>query len=126
MQKPKGADRLSQYNAKTADDEVRKVSSERCCLKHCSQTFLQALTQTVRQIFYLKSFDEKREYGIAAGGQMHSVHGTDWNNSGHGYYCCYRERKRRSDAPPNARNRSWKSGHFEISSYRQQLEASDG
>ena len=50
VRKPKGVDRLSQYNAKTADDEVRKV-------------------------FYLKSFDEKREYGIAAGGQMHSVHG---------------------------------------------------
>ena len=75
VRKPKGVDRLSQYNAKTADDEVRKVSSERCCLKHCSQTFLQAFTRTVRQIFYLKSFDEKREYGIAAGGQMHSVHG---------------------------------------------------
>ena len=75
MRKPKGADRLSQYNAKTADDEVRKVSSERCCSKHCSQTFPQALTRTVRQIFYLKSFDEKREYGIAAGGQMHSLHG---------------------------------------------------
>ena len=33
------------------------------------------LTQIVRQIFYSKSFDEKREYGIAAGGQMHLVHG---------------------------------------------------
>ena len=44
VRKPKGADRLSQYNAKTADDEVRKVSSERYCLKHCSQTFPQALT----------------------------------------------------------------------------------
>ena len=59
VRKPKGADRLSQYNAKTADDEVRKVSSERCCSKHCSQTFPQVLTRTVRQIFYLKSFDEK-------------------------------------------------------------------
>ena len=68
VRKSKGTDRLSQYNAKTWDAEVRKVSSERCCLKHCYQTFLQALTQTVRQIFYLKSFEEKREYGIAAGG----------------------------------------------------------
>ena len=75
VRKSKGADRLSQYNAKTTDDEVRKVSSERCCSKHCSQTFLQALTRIVPQIFYLKSFDEKREYGIAAGGQMHLVHG---------------------------------------------------
>ena len=75
VRKPKATDRLSQYNAKTADDEVRKVSSERCCSKHCCQTFPQALTRTVRQIFYLKSFEEKQEYGIAAGGQMHSVHG---------------------------------------------------
>ena len=51
---------------------------------------------------------------------------ADWNSSGHGYYCCYREGERRLDAPPNARNRSWKSGHFEISSCWQQLEASDG
>ena len=35
VRKPKGADILSQYNAKTADDKVRKVSSERCCSKHC-------------------------------------------------------------------------------------------
>ena len=54
---------------------MRKVSSERCCSKHCSQTFPQALTRIVHQIFYLKSFDKKREYGIAVGGQMHSVHG---------------------------------------------------
>ena len=36
VRKPKGADRLFQYNAKTVDDKVRKVSSERCCSKHCS------------------------------------------------------------------------------------------
>ena len=54
---------------------MRKVSSERCCSKHCSQTFPQELTWTVRQIFYLKSFEEKREYRIATGRQRHSVHG---------------------------------------------------
>ena len=59
VRKPKGTDILSQYNAKTVDDEVRKVSSKRCCLKHCCRTFPQALTRTVRQIFYLKSFEEK-------------------------------------------------------------------
>ena len=75
VRKPKGIDRLSQYNAKTADAEVRKVSSERCCSKHCCQTFPQALLLIVRQIFYLKSFEEKREYEIAVGGQMHSVNG---------------------------------------------------
>ena len=48
VRKPKGANRRSQYNGKTADDEVRKVSSERCCSKLCSQTFPQALTRIVR------------------------------------------------------------------------------
>ena len=48
VRKPKGADRLSQYNVKTADNEVRKVSSERCCSKHCFQKFSQVLTRTVR------------------------------------------------------------------------------
>ena len=47
VRKLKGTDRLSQYNAKTTDDEVRKVSSERCCSKHCCQTFPQALIRTV-------------------------------------------------------------------------------
>ena len=75
VRKSKGADKLSKYNAKTTDDEVRKVSSERCCSKLCSRTFPQVLAWTVRQILYLKSFDEKQEYGIVAGGQMHSVHG---------------------------------------------------
>ena len=75
VRKPKWTHRLSQYNAMTTDAEVRKVSSKRCCSKHCCHTFPQALTRTVRQIFYLKSFEEKREYGITVGGQMHSVHG---------------------------------------------------
>ena len=46
--KSKGTDRLSQYNAKIVDAEVRKVSSKRWCLKHCCQKFPQALTPTVR------------------------------------------------------------------------------
>ena len=75
VRKPKGNDKLSQYNTKTVDAEVRKVNSERCCSKHCYQTFPQALTLIVRQIFYLKSFKEKQEYEIAVGGQMHSVDG---------------------------------------------------
>ena len=75
MRKPKGNDKLSQYNTKTTDAEVRKVSSARCYSKHYCQTFPQALTLIVRQIFYLKSFEEKRDDGIATGGQMHSVDG---------------------------------------------------
>ena len=60
---------------KTTDVKVRKINSERCCSKHCCQIFPQALPLTVRQIFYLKSFDEKRDCGIAMGGQMHSIDG---------------------------------------------------
>ena len=65
VHKPKANEKLSDYNTKTTDVEVRKVSSERCYSKHCCQIFPQALTLTVHQIFYLKSFEEKREYGIA-------------------------------------------------------------
>ena len=75
MRKPKANEKLSQYIMKTANVEVRKVSLERCCSKHCCQSFLQVLTLTVHQIFYLKSFEEKRDYRIVAGGEMHSVDG---------------------------------------------------
>ena len=75
VRKPKANKKLSQYNTKTANVEVRKVSLERYCLKQCCQTFPQVLTLTVRQIFYLKSFEVKQEYGIVAGGHMHSVDG---------------------------------------------------
>jgi hypothetical protein len=44
VRRPKANDKLPQYIRKTADAEVRKVSSERCCSKHCCQTFPQALT----------------------------------------------------------------------------------
>ena len=73
MCKPKENEKLSHYNIKTADVEVRKVSSERYCSKYCCQIFPQVLTLTRRYIFYLKSFEEKPEYGIVAGGHMHSI-----------------------------------------------------
>ena len=75
MRKLKVNKKLFQYNTKTTDVEVRKVSSERCCSKRYCQIFLQALTLTVQQIVYLKSFKEKRDYEITAGGQMHSIDG---------------------------------------------------
>jgi hypothetical protein len=65
----------SKYSQKTSDNEIRKVSSERCCAKRCCQWFPQQDTRTVRQKFYLKSFEDRREYGIAASGQMHSMDG---------------------------------------------------
>ena len=71
MQKLKTLEKLLWYNKKTVEVEVRKVSSERCCSKHCCQTFPQAHTLTVCQIFYLKFFEERPEYGIALGGKMH-------------------------------------------------------
>ena len=39
VHKPKVNERLSQYNRKTADAEVRKISSKSCYSKHCCQTF---------------------------------------------------------------------------------------
>ena len=75
VRKPKTHEKRLLYNTKTADAEVRKVSSERCCSKHCCQTFPQELTLIVHKKFYSKSFQGRREYGIAAGGQMHLVDG---------------------------------------------------
>jgi hypothetical protein len=63
----------SQFIRKTSDTEIRKVSSGRCCPKHCYQLFPQEHTLTIKQRFYLKSFEDRREYGILARGQMHSI-----------------------------------------------------
>jgi hypothetical protein len=66
----------SQYIRKTCNTEIQKVRSGRCCPKHCCQFFPQEHTLTIRQKFYLKSFKDRRKYGISAGGQMHSIEGN--------------------------------------------------
>jgi hypothetical protein len=65
----------SLFARKTTDDEIRKVSSERCCLRNCCQHFVQCRTLAVRQKFYEKSFEDRKEYGISVGGHMHSIEG---------------------------------------------------
>ena len=35
VRKPKVIEKFSQYNTKTSNVEVRKVSYKKCCLKHC-------------------------------------------------------------------------------------------
>ena len=70
---PRLQQRDSLYVRKTADEEIQKVSSEKCCASKCCQFFLQEKTLRVRQLFWVKSFEERRQYGIAVGGQLHAV-----------------------------------------------------
>ena len=68
--------RESQYAWKTTDEEVRRVSAQRCCDNCCCQIFPSESTLLVRKKFWVKSFEERREYGIAVGGQLHTVDGN--------------------------------------------------
>jgi len=63
---------------KTANFEIRKVSAFTCCSMRCCQFFPQEQMLIVRQRYYLKSFEDQCEYGIATGGQIHNFEG-DWN-----------------------------------------------
>jgi hypothetical protein len=65
----------SQFIRKTSDVEIWKINSGRCGPKHCCQLFPHVHTFTVKQRFYLKSFEDQQEYGILAGGQMHFIQG---------------------------------------------------
>ena len=69
--------RNSLYVQKTADEEIRKVSSEKCYGSKCCQFFLQEKTLRVRQLFWVKSFEERCQYGIAVDRQLHAV-GVKW------------------------------------------------
>jgi len=73
VRKPSLQLRNSQFNHKTQDDEIRNVSAGNCCDSRCCQLFPRVHTLKVQQIFYLKLFEERREYGIAVGGQLHKL-----------------------------------------------------
>ena len=64
-----------QFIKKTSNVQILKISSGRCYPKHCWQLFPREHTFTIRQRFYLKSFEDQCEYGILARGQMHSIEG---------------------------------------------------
>jgi len=60
---------------KTTESEIRKVSASRCYNRGCCQFFSQEQMLIVTQRYYLKSFEDRREYGIATGGQIHYFNG---------------------------------------------------
>jgi hypothetical protein len=61
---------------RTAENEIRKVSSEECCPRNCCQHYPQSLTLAVRRRYYDKSFQDRKEYALAVGGQFHYVEGN--------------------------------------------------
>jgi hypothetical protein len=63
---------LSKYALKTTDTAIHAVTLIKCCELHCCRHFKPEETMALRKKFFLKSFDERREYGISVGGQLHS------------------------------------------------------
>lgn len=55
----------SKSKFKTSDDEVRKVSFERCCKGRCCQTFSWESMKNHRRKFYACSFEVRREIAYA-------------------------------------------------------------
>jgi hypothetical protein len=76
VRKPKLDKVDSMYTRKTQPEEIRKVSSELCCLARCCQLFCHEDTLAVRTKFYLKSFEDRRDYGIAITSQVHFPDGS--------------------------------------------------
>ena len=66
----------SHYARKTTDKEIQKVSAQKCCSSGCCQFFPRQSTLIVRRKFWVKTFEERQEYGIAVGGQLRRVDGN--------------------------------------------------
>jgi hypothetical protein len=62
---------VSKLKFKTSEDEVRKVSSQRCCKYRCCQTFPWESTRILRRKFYSCSFEIRRETAYAVQRQLH-------------------------------------------------------
>ena len=77
VRKRSTGDKNSLVTRKTRDLQIRKVSSRDCCLRHCCQFLPQEKTLDIRRRFYLKSFEERREYAISSGGHIHNFDGDE-------------------------------------------------
>jgi hypothetical protein len=60
---------------KTSPEEVRKVSSVRCCAEKCCQTFDWEETVRIRKKFHSGSFVARCETGYSVVGQLHDLPG---------------------------------------------------
>jgi hypothetical protein len=72
-QKKRLVEKITKYSERTQPVVIREVSSESCCLDECVRKFQWTDTLAVRQRYLLKSFDDRQEYGIAMGGQLHRL-----------------------------------------------------
>jgi hypothetical protein len=61
---------------KTSPEEVRKVSSIRCCVEKCCQTFDWKDTMKIQRKFHAGSFAARSETGYSVLGQLHDLLGT--------------------------------------------------
>jgi hypothetical protein len=66
-------EKITKYSERTQPAIIREVNSESCCPDECIWKFQWTDTLAVRQRYFLKSFDERREYDIAVGGQLHRL-----------------------------------------------------
>ena len=76
VRKHRTCEKVSLVTRKTRDSEIRKVNSKYCCRRYCCQFIAQERTVMIRTRFYLKSFDERREYAISSAGQIHFFDGN--------------------------------------------------
>lgn len=67
--------KASKFQRMTSDEAIRKVSSQKCCILRCCQTFDWESTLRVRQKFHSASFDQRREMAYAVQSQLHSLPG---------------------------------------------------
>jgi hypothetical protein len=65
----------TKIHQKTSPEEVRKVSSVRCCAEKCCQTFDWEDTVRIRRKFHSGSFAARRETGYSVVGQLHDLPG---------------------------------------------------
>jgi hypothetical protein len=65
----------TKIHQKTSPEEVRKVSSVRCCAEKCCQTFDWEDTVRIRRKFHSGSFAARREIGYSVVGQLHDLPG---------------------------------------------------
>jgi hypothetical protein len=65
----------TKIHQKTSPEEVRKVSSVRCCAEKCCQTFDWEDTVRIRRKFHSRSFAARYKTGYSVLGQLHDLLG---------------------------------------------------
>lgn len=66
-------EKLNLYAKKTLPVEIQALCSQRCCSSECVRLFRPQDTLVIRQKYWLKDFDARRDYARSVGGQFHYV-----------------------------------------------------